>query len=83
MLNMGWEYPAQLLQGADPVLTARHQAGREYTNEQPNNAVSTLLPLKAYTFHVYLLYVCLMHSLAVLAYCFASDLSPQPQTWQN
>lgn len=41
MLNMGWEYPAQLLQGADPVLTARHRGGREDAAQQPNNAVSS------------------------------------------
>lgn len=40
MLNMGWEYPAQLLQGADPVLSARQRGGREDAAQQPNNAVS-------------------------------------------
>ena len=45
MLNMGWEYPAQLLQGADPVLTARHRGGREDAAQQPNNAVSSAAAL--------------------------------------
>ena len=47
MLNMGWEYPAQLLQGADPVLSARHRGGREDASQQPNDAVSISARLSA------------------------------------
>lgn len=78
MLNMGWEYPAQLLQGADPVLTARHQPGREYTNEQPNNAVSTLAALECVHFPD-LLANCTSHTIiccfGILWYCLAHSVS--------
>lgn len=41
MLNMGWEYPAHLLQGPDPLPPSRHRAARGDASQQPNNAVST------------------------------------------
>ena len=39
MLNMGWEYPAQLLQGPDPEPAARHRTARDDAGQQPNHVV--------------------------------------------
>ncbi len=39
MLNMGWEYPAQLLQGPDPEPAARHRVARDDAGQQPNHVV--------------------------------------------
>ena len=40
---MGWEYPAQLLQGPDPMPAARHRAARDDAGQQPNHVVRLLL----------------------------------------
>ncbi|KAL0022808.1 hypothetical protein WJX79_000182 [Trebouxia sp. C0005] len=40
MLNMGWEYPAQLLQGPDPEPAARHRVARDDAGQQPNHVVA-------------------------------------------
>ena len=39
MLNMGWEYPAQLLQGPDPEPAARHRVARDDAGQQPSHVV--------------------------------------------
>lgn len=43
MLNMGWEYPAQLLQGPDPLPATRHRAARDDASQQPNHAVRFII----------------------------------------
>ena len=70
MLNMGWEYPAHLLQGPDPLPTPRGTAARGAASQQPNNVVSLSCLLSGTTLWCYSNYCrqlevagCLMRSM--------------------
>ena len=52
MLNMGWEYPAHLLQGPDPLPAPRGTAARGGVNQQPNNVVSLCAYLQLQSHHM-------------------------------
>jgi len=52
MLNMGWEYPAQLLQGPDPEPAARQRVARDDAGQQPNHVVRARPDVSPLPFHI-------------------------------